>query len=76
MNRPQDCPGSDGFLHQYAVSARPALGTYVTVTILAEQSDLTIPDLLEELPRLWDDMAGRNPIRVSGSTLLRHQPQI
>jgi hypothetical protein len=57
MNSPQDCPQCEGFVEQYAKAAQAALGAKVTVTNLAEHTNLTLPRLLKELPELSDDLA-------------------
>jgi lysophospholipase L1-like esterase len=64
MNSPQDCPGCDGFVQQYAKAAQAALGARVTVTNLAEHTNLTLPGLLEQLPELSDDLADADLLLV------------
>jgi len=57
MNSPQDCAGCEGFVQQYAEDAEAALDAQVSVANLAEHSSLTLPDLLDELPQLSDELA-------------------
>ncbi len=64
MNSPQDCPGCSGFVQQYADAAQTALGATVTVSNLAEHTNLTLPALLEGLPELSDDLAAADVILV------------
>ena len=64
FNSPDDCPGCTGFVDQYGESVGRATGRSVQVVNLSEHNGLTLPRLIDELPRLDGDLAAADIIVV------------
>ena len=63
-NASYDCPGCVGFVDQYAGALGQATGREVETTNLSEHNNLTLPMLLQELPRLKEQLSSADAIIV------------
>jgi lysophospholipase L1-like esterase len=63
-NSPDDCPGCTGFVTRYAGSLAAASGRNVSVDNRTEHNGLTLPMLLDELPKLQERLTAADVIVI------------